>query len=102
MAKTWWMASTLIMRRVRILMPRKVIARCACAGKAYFITQGEPIETKALINGIVQAGGLPPVEKPFLLKRLIALAPFLSLCSTVGIKKEPMTRFVAEQLSTAQ
>ena len=31
----------------------------ACAGKAYFITQGEPMIQRELINGILKAAGLP-------------------------------------------
>ena len=81
----------------------KLSPDAACAGKAYFITQGEPIETKALINGIVQAGGLPPVEKTISFKAAYRVGAVLEFMFRLfGIKKEPpMTRFVAEQLSTA-
>ena len=81
----------------------KLSPNAACAGKAYFITQGEPIETKALINGIVQAGGLPPVEKTISFKAAYRVGAVLEFVFRLfGIKKEPpMTRFVAEQLSTA-
>ena len=81
----------------------KLSPDAACAGKAYFITQGEPIETKALINGIVQAGGLPPVEKTISFKAAYRVGAVLEFVFRLfGIQKEPpMTRFVAEQLSTA-
>ena len=81
----------------------KLSPNAACAGKAYFITQGEPIETKTLINGIVQAGGLPPVEKTISFKAAYRVGAVLEFVFRLfGIKKEPpMTRFVAEQLSTA-
>ena len=35
----------------------------ACGGKAYFITQGEPMPMKELINAMLGAAGLPPCEK---------------------------------------
>ena len=34
-----------------------------CAGRAYFITQGEPMPQKQLINGMLAAAGLPPCQK---------------------------------------
>ena len=35
----------------------------AVAGKAYFISQGEPLPLVDLMNRILAAGGLPPVER---------------------------------------
>ena len=34
----------------------------ACGGKAYFITQGEPMPMKELINAMLGAAGLPLVK----------------------------------------
>lgn len=72
------------------------------AGKAYFITQGEPVPISTLMNGILQAAGLPPV------KRHIS-APLAHLAGTIletiygtfSLAGEPpMTRFLAKQMST--
>jgi nucleoside-diphosphate-sugar epimerase len=73
------------------------------AGKAYFITQGEPMPLADLINRILAAGDLPPVER----RIPPGFAYFLggameSVYRLLGIETEPpMTRFVARQLSTA-
>lgn len=74
----------------------------ACAGRAYFITNDEPIATKDLINRIVRAGGLPPVERHVPVGVAVAVGGLLEvLFGMVGAKNEPpMTRFVARQLST--
>ena len=72
----------------------KLSPDAACAGKAYFITQGEPIETKALINGIVQAGGLPPVEKTISFKAAYRVGAVLEFMFRLfGIKKAPNDTF---------
>ena len=86
-----------------VLASQKLQPQAACAGKAYFITQGEPIETKKLINGIVNAAGLPSVEKHISFKAAYRIGAVLEFVFKLfGIQKEPpMTRFVAEQLSTA-
>jgi nucleoside-diphosphate-sugar epimerase len=75
----------------------------AIAGKAYFISQGEPLPLGDLMNRILAAGDLPPVER----RIPGGVAYFLgALLETVyellGIETEPpLTRFVAAQLSTA-
>ena len=73
------------------------------AGKAYFITQGEPIDSGELIDRILAAAGLPPMEKsvpPWL--ALFAGAALEAIYSALSLRKEPpMTRFVARQLSTS-
>ena len=44
-----------------VLAVEAVGENAACAGKAYFVTNDEPMPSRDLINGIVGAGGLPPV-----------------------------------------
>jgi nucleoside-diphosphate-sugar epimerase len=73
-----------------------------CAGKPYFITQGAPLPIRDLINGILVAAGLEPVTRT-IHPRLAWLAG--ALCEmaygTLRLRSEPpMTRFLAEQLST--
>jgi nucleoside-diphosphate-sugar epimerase len=73
------------------------------AGKAYFITQGEPLPLWDMINRILAAAGLPPVTKSVPVWLATAAG---WLCEVVyglcRIRAEPpMTRFVARELSTA-
>ena len=74
-----------------------------CAGKAYFITQGEPIPQRELINGILEAGGLPPCAKSISPTAAYAVGAVLEIIWRIlGRTDEPMmTRFLARQLATA-
>jgi len=73
----------------------------ACAGKAYFISNGEPLPMSALINRILDAAGMATIDKT-LPDNLLYLAGQISewLYWLLNIKKEPlMTRFIARQLT---
>lgn len=74
-----------------------------CAGKAYFITNGEPRPLRDIINGILAAAGLPPNHRavsPALAKAVGAVLE--GIYGLFQVEAEPpMTRFVASQLSTA-
>ncbi len=74
----------------------------ACGGKAYFITNGEPMPLRDLVNGIVGAAGLAPVERTIPPAVAYAVGALLELIFTLLRREsEPMmTRFVAKQLST--
>lgn len=74
-----------------------------CAGKAYFISNGEPIPIEDLINGILNAHGIDPVKKSVPSGvAYLAGTIFEAVYGIFGIQKEPiMTRFVARQLSTS-
>lgn len=74
----------------------------ACAGKAYFISNGEPLEMEALLNQLLAAAGAPAVRKHLSFKaayRIGAICekawPWLRLPG-----EPPLTRFLAEQLCT--
>ncbi len=73
------------------------------AGKAYFITQGEPIAVDAMVNALLKAAGLPPETRRLPLDLARPLGAIMeSLWRLVGAKHEPpLTRFLVEQLSTA-
>jgi nucleoside-diphosphate-sugar epimerase len=81
----------------------RIAPGASCAGKAYFITQGEPMPQRDLINGILNAGGLPACEKSISPKTAYAAGAIMELIwKILGRQDEPMmTRFVAKQLSTA-
>jgi len=72
----------------------------SCAGKAYFISNGEPLPMSALINCILDAAGIPAINKT-LPDKLLYLVGQLSevVYSILRIRNEPlMTRFIARQL----
>ena len=75
----------------------------ACAGQAYFITQGQPIGLYEMLNGMLNAVGEPPVSRN--MPRWLASAAGALLEPTwraLGRDDDPpMTRFLALQLSTA-
>ena len=75
----------------------------ACAGKAYFISNGEPKTTRATINALLAAAGAPLVEKTLPFRVAYAVGVLCEgLWTVLPLKGEPpMTRFLAEQLSTS-
>ena len=75
----------------------------AIAGKVYFISQGEPLPLGDLMNRILAAGDLPPVERRIPAGVAYFLGALLETAyGLLGIETEPpLTRFVAAQLSTA-
>jgi nucleoside-diphosphate-sugar epimerase len=74
----------------------------ACAGKVYFLSQDEPIQTSTLINRILDAAGFPPCDQYISLRAANAVGAVLELIYTLlRIRREPlMTRFLANQLAT--
>ncbi len=75
----------------------------ACAGKAYFISQGKPVSTWQMIDDLLAAGGLPPTEKRVSLGTALVAGTLIEwawrLLPLQG--DPPMTRFLARQLATA-
>lgn len=74
----------------------------ACAGRAYFISNGEPRTVRETVNGLLRAAGAPTVDKtiPFGVAYAIG-AVSEAAWKLLGLRGEPpMTRFLAEQLST--
>lgn len=72
------------------------------AGKAYFISNGEPIPLWEMVNAILAAAGLPPVTRTIPPRAAYAAGAFCEqLWKLLPLKGEPpMTRFVARELST--
>jgi nucleoside-diphosphate-sugar epimerase len=75
----------------------------ACAGRAYFISNGEPMPLWDLVNGILAAAGLPPVTCSVPYTAAWAAAVVLETAYTVlGRADEPrLTRFLLHELTTA-
>ncbi len=74
-----------------------------CAGRAYFISNGEPWEMGALLNALLRAANAPPVDKALSFKAAYRIGTVCeALWRVLPLKGEPpMTRFLAEQLSTS-
>ncbi|GAA4917044.1 nucleoside-diphosphate-sugar epimerase [Actinomycetospora succinea] len=77
----------------------------ACAGRAYFVTSGDPRPVRELVDGILAAGGLPPVRGT--VPRPVAVAAGAAVEATwrvlggfTDLGEPPMTRFLARQLAT--
>ena len=72
------------------------------AGRAYFITNGEPVVLWEFINKLCEAAGIPPVRKRISLPAAMAVGAALEFVWTLLRRKEdpPMTRFVAKELAT--
>ncbi len=77
--------------------------RSPVAGRAYFITNGEPVNCWQWINEILALAGLPPVKRRIPGSAAYAAgAMFEGLWTVLGRTDEPrMTRFLAAQLATS-
>ena len=73
-----------------------------CAGKAYFISNGEPRPMGTLINQLLKAASAPPVRRRVPAWLAVVLGATLEAVWTAGrlSGEPPMTRFLAYQLST--
>jgi len=89
--------------RAHLLAAERLVPGAPPAGKAYFISNGEPVPLWDMINRILAAADIPPVTK--------SIPPWLAytagtLCEQLWRlfrlpDEPPMTRFVARELSTA-
>jgi len=78
-----------------------LIPGSAAAGKAYFITQGEPVNCWAWINQQLSMAGLPPVQKTISFSTAWKLGTFFeAVYGMFALKGDPpMTRFLAAQMA---
>lgn len=70
------------------------------AGKAYFITNGEPLPAWDFINYILEAACMPPIKKSISFKTALIAAGLLELNNKTFVKRnEPyLTRFLVYEL----
>lgn len=70
-------------------------------GKAYFISEGQPVKLWEFINRLLTGAGIAPVTKKISLRRAYFLGALLEgLWTILPLKGEPpMTRFVAVELA---
>lgn len=74
-------------------------------GKAYFITQGEPVKMWAWIDEVLAAHALPPVSKSIPTKVAMGIAYVMETISksllVCGVIKPPLlTRFLVSEMAT--
>lgn len=84
-----------------LLAARNLAGEGGAAGKAYFISQGEPVNLWGWIDEFFALVKVPPVKKSVSLRQARLAGGFLELLyGLLRIGKEPlMTRFLAEQLA---
>jgi len=80
----------------------KLAPGAACAGRAYFISNGEPKPTREIVNALLAAVGAPPVTRtlPFPVAYAIGAACEAAWTLLPLRGEPPLTRFLAEQLAT--
>ncbi len=73
-----------------------------CAGRAYFISNGEPKPAREIINALLHAAGAPAVTKTLPFDVAYAIGAICEAAWTLlPLSGEPpLTRFLAEQLAT--
>ena len=88
---------------VHLLAADRLAPGSPIAGKAYFITQGEPIPLWDLVNRILHAAGLCPVTRSIPPQLAYGMGWLLEMAYAIFRPQEepPLTRFVARELTTA-
>lgn len=81
----------------------RLMPGAAHAGRAYFISNGEPIAAEDMINRLLDCAGLPPEHRRIPYPVAFAVGALMEAAWTLlRLRGEPwMTRFLAEQLATA-
>ncbi len=79
-----------------LLAADRLTSGSPCAGKAYFISNGQPMPVWDLVNGILDAAGLPPVVKVVPTWAALTVgAACEGIYKTLQFSAEPpMTRFL--------
>lgn len=88
--------------QAHLLAADRLVPDSPIAGRAYFISQGEPVEIKSFINRVLAAMGVPTVERHLDYRLAYALAwamefAHVAFCPAI----EPrLTRFLVSQFAT--
>jgi nucleoside-diphosphate-sugar epimerase len=83
-----------------LLAAERLVPGGSIAGKAYFISQGEPRETWRMINDLLTASGVPPVHRSVPTPLAFLLAGFLELAHhlTRNDNEPRLTRFLVREM----
>ncbi len=86
-----------------LLAAERLAPGSACAGKAYFVSNDDPRPLKVIVNGILAAAGVAPVERSVPLGVAVAAGHVLEALHRVrpSEKGPRMTPFLARNLATA-
>jgi len=89
--------------RAHVLALDRLQPDAACAGRAYFISSGDPRPTRDMINGMLAAAGLPPETRSVPLPVAVAAGALVEglWALTRRQSEPPMSRFVARHAATA-
>lgn len=84
-----------------ICASRAIMSRPDASGKAYFISNGEPVLLWNVINEIVRGAGITPVSRSITKNNAYFLSILIeSVYRALNIRKEPaLTRFLVQELS---
>lgn len=84
-----------------ILAGKNLSGTRSCAGKPYFISQGEPVNLWNWINTLFERVGIPAIKQTVPFSLAYFMGAIMEMTYTVLMKKEEprMTRFLAEQLA---
>jgi 2-alkyl-3-oxoalkanoate reductase len=87
--------------RAHVEAAKRLCPGGAVAGKAYFISQGDPRPMRSMLNGLLAAVGLPPVHKSIPVSAAYGAAWLLEkVYGVCGIASEPpMTLYLIHQLA---
>lgn len=87
--------------QAHLLAADRLVEGSPVCGRAYFITQGEPVNCWGWIDSLLQQAGLPPVRKQISFRSAwIAGAVLEAMHRLARSSREPrMTRFLAAQLA---
>lgn len=87
----------------QLLAADKLTPTARCAGKAYFITNGDPWPIKEIVNGFLGAAGLPSEGRTVPLPLAIAAGKVFEAIHRVfpSANGPRMTPFIARNLATA-
>lgn len=85
-----------------LLAAARLAPGAACAGRAYFISNGEPQPIREVVNGILGAAGLPPESRSVPLRAALAAGFVLEALHRLRPSRNgpAMTRFIARNLAT--
>lgn len=86
-----------------LLAAERLVPGSPVCGRAYFLSQGQPVNCWEWIDQILALAGLPPVRKTISFRAAYAAGAALEAAwSLLGRTDEPrMTRFLAAQLATS-
>jgi nucleoside-diphosphate-sugar epimerase len=90
--------------QAHILALDRLVPGAACAGRAYFISQGAPMPIAELMTRTLAAAGvstIPKTASPRTLYVAGCIAEVVFTLLRIRDREPPITRFVARQLSTA-